>query len=515
MDTILKIRNLSKNFGGQRALDGVGFSVRAGEVHGLLGANGSGKSTIIKILAGYHIPEPGGELEVRGEVIPLPLAPGQFRALRMSFVHQDLGLFSALSVAENLRAGEIVSGGRWRISLAQERRHAQGLLERFDVAIDPAKCVGDLSREEQALVAIIRALYEIGADDRGSSGGLLILDEPTAFLPQTRTERLFKILRKMVAAGFSVLFVSHDLDEVRQITDRLTVLRDGRVHKTVVTAETGDDKLIEMIIGRRLEALGARQHPKAWDEDSWDEDSTEGAPIRISDLRGGIVEGVSFDVHRGEILGLTGLVGSSFEVLPYLLVGARAVDEGSLTIGKRVFDLTEMTPSEASCVGIALLPADRQRDGSVASLSILDNVMLPVVEEYFQAWLRRGRMRKDCARRLRNFEVRPPLPEMTYQALSGGNQQKALVARCLQKTPKLLILHEPTLGVDVGSRQQIFRLIRQIAVEGTCVICASSDHDQLALLCDRVLVFRHGVISRELTRKDVTKERITEQCFAV
>jgi ribose transport system ATP-binding protein len=501
----LELRNLSKSFGGTHALRGVDLTILPGEVHGLLGENGSGKSTLIKVLAGFHEPEEG-RLDIDGEEVRLPLAPGQFRTLGMSFVHQDLGLVESLSVLENLRVAEIAaSRSRWRISWRGERRRARETFERYGLRLDPSATVADLKPVERALLAIVRALEEIRAVGRGH--GVLVLDEPTVFLPKEGVERLFALVRDAAAAGASILFVSHDLDEVLEITDRVTVLRDGALVGTVVTRETTETTFVEMIIGRQLAALGEVGHA----------DLTEhriGASVE--GLTGRNVKDVSFEMHEGEIVGITGLLGSGFEEVPHLLYGARQAAAGRLVLRGDALDLTRLTPTGAIDAGLALIPADRKTDGSVGSLPIVENMALSVLDRYFNGVsLERRRMRRETAALMGEFDVRPNDPSLPYGAFSGGNQQKALLAKWFQTEPRLLLLDEPTQGVDVGARQQIYGIIRTAVEErGMHVLCASSDYEQLALLCDRVIVFGRGRIWRELVGADITKERIIEQCYA-
>jgi ribose transport system ATP-binding protein len=501
----VSLRGLVKSFGGTQALRGVDLDVLPGEVHGLLGENGSGKSTLIKILAGFHEPD-GGELRVDGEPVRLPLQPGRFRELGMAFVHQDLGLVESLSVLENLRVAELAaSRSRLGISWRRERARARATFERYGVAIDPRALVGDLKPVERALLAIVRALEEIRAVGRGH--GLLVLDEPTVFLPKEGVERLFQLVRDAAAAGASILFVSHDLDEVREITDRVTVLRDGSLVGTVRTAETTETQFVEMIIGRQLAALGDVQHVDL---------SAKSVGVAVEGLTGATVRDVSFAMHEGEVVGLTGLIGSGFEEVPYLLYGARPAAAGTLTIGGVPVDVTRLTPTAAIAARLALIPADRKNDGSVLSLPVGENVALSVLDRYANGVsLERRRMRRETAQLLRDFDVRPSDPTLSYGSLSGGNQQKALLAKWFQTEPRLLLLDEPTQGVDVGARQQIFTMIREAAQErGMHVLCASSDYEQLALLCDRVIVFGRGRVWRELVGGDVTKERIIEQSYA-
>jgi ribose transport system ATP-binding protein len=495
----LVARGISKSFGGTRALADVGLTVLAGEVHGLLGENGSGKSTLIRILAGYHAPDPGGELEVGGRPVGLPLRPGEPRRLGLSFVHQDLGLIPSLSVLENLRLGELSVGRGLRISWSRERRRAREAFSRYGLDLDPRTRVADLEPLERALLAIVRA-----AEEMRTSGGLLVLDEPTAFLPRTETEQLLSLVRELAASGDSVLFVSHDLEEVMSVTGRVTVLRDGRSLATVATGEVAVQDLVELIVGRRLEP--GHRAPR--------EPREREAAASVVDLSGDAVRGVSFDVRRGEVLGLTGLAGSGFEEVLALLCGARPASRGRLVLAGASHDVTRLTPDAALGAGIALLPADRHRDGGVGSLSVADNVTLPVVDRYApRGRLRRARLLRDAAKLLAQHDVRPRDPKLLYRALSGGNQQKALIAKWLSTKPRLLLLDEPTRGVDVGARLQIFALIRDAARAGASVLCASSDHEQLSEICDQVLVFSGGLVVSRLAGDDLAKERIAEACY--
>jgi ribose transport system ATP-binding protein len=506
-EPVVALRHISKTFGGVRALHDVDLTIRRGEVHGLLGENGSGKSTLIKILSGFHAPDGGGELEINGRSVSLPLRPGQFRKLGMSFVHQDLGLIPALSVVENLFVGDLTSRRSWRLSRTRDRRRARDIFESFGLELDPRVKVSELRPTDRALLAVVRALEEIRANvaDGTSEYGLLVLDEPTVFLPTSDRDDLFTIVREIAATRASILFVSHDLDEILENTDRVTVLRDGRVRGTVDTARASDSVLVEMIIGRRLDALPIAREERAG-----------GKAISITGLSGRYARDVSLTVHEGEVVGLTGLLGSGFEAIPYYVFGARAASAGRLEVDGKAYDLRDMSPSLALEAGVALIPADRQRDGSIGSLSLGDNVTVRVLQKYQSLGvLNRSRMRSDARELLKQFDVRPPDPRLKYQSLSGGNQQKAMLAKWLQTNPALLLLHEPTQGVDVGARQQIHQLTRKASADGAAVIWISADYEQLAAICDRVVVFGRGRVARELTGDQITKERIAEQCYRV
>lgn len=502
---LLEARGLTKSFGGALALDGVDLTVLPGEVHGLLGENGSGKSTLIKILAGYHVPE-GGTLAVSGQDVRLPLRPGEYRELGFEFVHQDLGLVPSLSVAENLFLGEIAApSNRYFLSWNRAARRARQVFDRYGLAIDPRARVEDVRAVERALLAIVRALEGLraeGGDEQRPT--LLVLDEPTVFLPQNEVALLFDFVRGIAARGSSVLFVSHDLDEVREITDRVTVLRDGRVAGTVTTASTGPRELVRLIIGHDL----GESTPEPVTEVG-----TRPVVLSVRELTTRWLQDVSFDLHEGEVLGFTGLVGSGYEDLVYALYGATPASDGSLAIDGRRLAVGSLTPHRALAEGMALVPADRQRDGSVPTLSAAENVNLLVLDRYFSGLRLHQRGLDDNARRLMtDFDVRPPRPELDYGSFSGGNQQKAMMAKWHQVRPRVLLLHEPTQGVDVGARQQIFAQIR----DGTAVsstICASSDYDQLATICDRVAVIGRGRLIGILTGAEVTKERIADFCL--
>ncbi len=482
-------------------------------MHGLLGQNGSGKSTLIRILAGFHEPDPGAELRIAGHAVDLPLKPGEFRRHRISFVHQNLGLMPPLTVLENLLIGQLASQPRLWISWEEERRRARRLFERYRLDMDPNTPVSRLSPVNRALLAIVRAVEEIGGGHSTvgattgaapGDGGLLILDEPTPFLPRRDVEQLFALVRSIVAAGNSVIFVSHDVDEVVEITDRATVLRDGRVAGTLITRESTKQDFIELIVGRRLEALA-----------SGPTDFSQAAPdLVIEELTGGTLEGVRIGAHRGEVIGLSGLIGSGFDEVPYLVYGATPAESGRLRLAGESIDLSQASPAASVRRGIVLVPADRQNAGAIGALPVSDNVTMPVLGSLFNrlALNRRG-MVAHAARVVAAFDVVPRDPMRLFSQLSGGNQQKVLLGKWMQVAPKLILLDEPTQGVDVGARQRVFEAIRRAAGEGATVLCASSDYEQLATICDRVLIFARGRVAGELAGAAVSKENIALHCY--
>jgi ribose transport system ATP-binding protein len=501
-EPVLRFSRLSKTFGGTRALQSIDLDVAPGEVHGLVGHNGSGKSTLIKVLAAYHEPDAGAALAIGGSSVTFPATQEQIHALGVRFVHQDLGLIPALSVAENLLLGSIAAERRRHSGVRRLRREAAGLLARYGLDLDPAESVSTLSAVERANLAIVRA---VGGDLRGVSGAvrLIVLDEPTAFLPAQDKQHLYQLIRQVVAQGSSVLFVSHFLDEVIELCDRVTVLRDGRVvAHGLETTGMSTDTLVAHIVGddnRRERALLSA--PSA------------GTYVDVRGLNAGRVRDMSFAVARGEILGVTGLLGSGFEDVPPALFGAVQAT-GEFDIDGRTVRLKRQHPHAAVDSGIAFIPADRNREGIVPSLDVSDNISLLVLRKYLRSGLlRRGRIRNDAGVLLADFGVRPRLPGTVTAALSGGNAQKVLLAKWLRCQPKLLLLVEPTQGVDVTSRLQIEQMLATRASQGMSVICATADPEQLEALCHRVLVMHEGRVAAELIGAAVNKHDIAETCL--
>ncbi|MDH2328670.1 sugar ABC transporter ATP-binding protein [Cereibacter sp. SYSU M97828] len=495
----LRVSGIAKTFGGARALKGISFDVAAGEVHGLLGQNGCGKSTFVKVLAGFHAPDPGGMIEVFGKPLPFPMPPGAFRDYRMAFVHQHLGLVPTLSVLENLRVASITAR-KARVNWREERAAARATFARFGVALDLSARTGSLSQTDQALLAIMRAAEDL----RGADGpGLLILDEPTPFLPKEGVDRLFALVRQVVAHGDSVIFISHDIDEVRAITDRATILRDGLVSGTLTTKGSSHDDFVEGIIGRRI----ARSVTAP--------SITRGRTLaRVTGVAEPGLDIPALEVAEGEILGLTGLLGSGYERVPYLMFGAREAAGGDLHMGGKTIPLRAMTPKAAIARKMALLPSDRPGASGVPGLKVRDNMLLLELDDFMGRFgLNLRAMGRRASALSTEYEVRPANPDMRLGQLSGGNAQKVLLAKWMIRTPDLLLLDEPTQGVDVGTRQQIYRVIRDAAARGAGVICASSDAEQLADLCTRVLIFSRGRIAVELTGQDITKDSIAEACY--
>jgi ribose transport system ATP-binding protein len=499
----LELREVSKSFNGVCVLDQASLTLKGGEIHGLLGQNGSGKSTLIKILAGYHHPDPGGAILAAGHPLPLPIPPTGTPELAMAFVHQDLGLVEGLTVLDNLRVGRFRHSGLRPISWRQERLEAKQALRHMDVKVGLDWPISRLSETTRALLAIGRAAF-----DMMSSEGhrLLVLDEPTAYLPREQVDRLFSMLKAVSRDGIAVLFVSHQMGEVLAITDRVTVLRDGKVVATAPTSTLSESQLIELIIGRGLlqeeESFAHAAH------------SESAALLTAEGVTGQIAQDVSFELARGEMLGITGLAGTGWEELPYLIYGAQPAQSGQVALGGQNAAAGELSAQRSVRSGVVLVPANRLRDAIASSLTVEENVALPVLPAHFSSLrLRLGELRKAVRHVLRAVDVRPPDPTRRISTLSGGNQQRAVLGKWLQTNPSVLLLHEPAQGVDVGARVEIFRLITEAAKNGVAVLLATADNDDLGRLCDRVLIFRDGRIVSELHGNQVNPESVLEETY--
>jgi ribose transport system ATP-binding protein len=496
---VLTVRGLTKSFGGTVALAGVDLEIDAGEIHALVGQNGSGKSTLIKILSGYHTAE-AGRVAVLGREVSLPPGPDDLRELGISFVHQDLGLVPTGTVLENLRVGRYETGPGGNIRWRRERQTARRLLARFDLEVDPDQTVARLRTTERAILAVARAVADVEAA-RGR--GLLVLDEPTTALPSHEVGLLFEAMRRVAEAGSSVLFITHNLDEVLTVADRVSVLRDARRVATEPVEGLDQDSLIALILGRELGEL----YPTI--------DLRETDPVmEVRGLSGRVARDVSLTLKSGEIVGLTGLIGAGHDEVPYLIYGAQPPTAGVVSIDGQ--DLSRPTPERSKVAGVALLPADRQGQSAILAATVRENVTLPSLAEY-RRWrgLDHARERTDVRGDLERFAVRPPDPERRLYGLSGGNQQKALLARWLRRRPRVLLLHEPTQGVDIGARRGIFAILRDSVMAGTSVLYSSVEYEDLANVCDRVLVFRRGRIIGDLAGESLSAERLAERCYSV
>jgi ribose transport system ATP-binding protein len=492
MTAILEIAGLSKSFPGTRALHEVDLDIEPGEVHALVGQNGSGKSTLIKLLAGFHSPEDGARVRVAGDEVRLGSATAA-RAAGFRFVHQDLALVGTLNVVENLAlTSGFVTGFGGRIRWAEERERARTMLASlgFD-DIDVRRPVADLTAAQRTVVAIARALWD--SDD---SARILVLDEPTATLPRAEVEHLFAAIQGVQRRGIGVLYVSHRLDEVFSIASRVTVLRDGLKVGTFDTATLDENKLISLMLGtavlRAVGGAGGRQ----------------GECVLVArDICGSVLAGIDFEAYAGEVVGFAGLTGSGREELLPMLFGAMP-RSGTVTV--RGYQIRSGHSRDAITAGVSLVPADRLRQGGIFDMSLAKNMTLTdlrPVSRRFGAISRRSE-RGEVMEWLTRLDVRPPNPDLKLATLSGGNQQKIVIAKWLRRKPKVLLLDELTQGVDVGAKAAIHTLVRAAASEGATVILASSDDEEICDLCDRVYVLRDGVITAELEQESLSADEL-------
>lgn len=480
----IDVTHLDKDFAGTRALNNASLQVRSGTVHALLGGNGSGKSTTIKILAGVY-PADAGDLEIFGTAYDLGMySPTTAQQAGLRFVHQDLGLFDDLSIEENfaLDSGYPLRGPG--IDWKGLRTRVTRLLEEYELDVDPRVPISRLRPSDQTMVAIARALQEQDATQRQ----ILVLDEPTARLAAHESELLLERVRRRAEAGQTVLIVSHRLREVLAVSDDFTIYRDGRVAGVLTAASPTEDELIEMMAGRAVKAL----------RPTGDAAHGERTPVfSVSGLRGGPVRGVDFTVHRGEILGLTGLVGSGRSSILKMIFGEHAPESGTMTLDGAPYAPAEV--GAAMDAGVAMVPEDRVHEASFMDQSVTENLALATLTENWTRGFMPRRRERDTARELiTEFGVKVASPEALFSSMSGGNQQKVVMARWMQRDPQLLLLDEPTQGVDVMSRADLYASIRRAAANGCAVVVASSDLAEIHALCDRTLVLSRGRISDEV-----------------
>ncbi|MEU2349399.1 sugar ABC transporter ATP-binding protein [Modestobacter sp. NPDC049651] len=509
----LELRHITQHFGAFRALSDVSVRIDQGEIVGLLGENGCGKSTLVKVLAGVNHPDPGGELLVDGQPVDLPLAPGQFRDLGLSFVHQDLGLARTLTVTENLMVGQTgAASSRRPINWRAQRARTRALLRSYGVDVEPDAIINQLPPVGQALVAIVRAAEELKAYRERSevARSILFLDEPTVFLPEGEVAFLFALVRRVVADGASVVFISHDLAAVRELCDRVVVLRDGQLAGGAAISDVDDQQLVDMIVGPASGKLVGLAHRRSSDVDI----ATLEPRVAVEGLRGGRAVDVTFSVRPTEVVGLAGLLGSGAEEVPYLLFGAHRSTAGTLTLDGERLRVPSLDPTSAVRHRIALVPADRRRDGVAPTLSVGENATILVNDSYTRLGrLQGGRLRGLVKRMVETFDVRPRNPDVLMGNLSGGNAQKVVLAKWLEIEPRLLLLHEPTQGVDVAARAEIYRLVREATARGTTTVWVSSDFEELATVCDRVLVVADGAVRAELVDGEITEEAISAAVY--
>jgi ribose transport system ATP-binding protein len=485
----LEARHASKTYGATRVLDDAALVVQPGEIHALVGQNGCGKSTLVKILTGYHAPDPGMELAVDGEALSLPVQWRAAQAAGVSVVHQDMGLIDHLSVSENIGIGGFKRTALTRrIDWAAQDAVARSILERLGLDVDPRQPVGDLPASHRAGVAIARALR-----DAVPGQGLVILDEATRALPREELARSHDVLRRIVAPGTSVLMVSHNLEEVLALADHVTVLRDGRVvGEGLPTAGLTESDLARLMLGATVDAVARTTSARPG----------VGAAARISGVRLAGHAPLDLTLAQGEVVGITGLPGTGFEELPHLLGGSRR-GAGTIVTPRGTVDLARTTVTQCLEAGIALVPERRITDGLAIEMSVRDNLALPTIRRRGRPWLvRRDWQERLAAGAIHRWGIRSPGPGALVRELSGGNQQKVLFAKWLSVEPSLLVLHEPTQAVDVGARADLLRTIGETAAAGAGVLLVSTEPSDLVETCDRVLVLHPGRPPHELRTSD-------------
>jgi len=493
-DVMLQMTGITKSFGGIRALDGVDFSVSAGEVHALIGENGAGKSTLMNVLAG-RFGDYDGQITFRDQAVRFT-SPRQVLGLGIGVIYQELSVLPNLTVAENIMLGNEPRGGLpGSLDYARIRSGAQKALDylQFDLPIDEE--VANLSAARQCLVEIARAIHR---DVR-----LLVFDEPTASLGNEDVRKLFDVIRDLKKRGLGMVYISHRLAELPQIAERVTVLRDGKVAGSRPMVECKPSDLSRMMLGRDLTEIFPKRTSKP------------GTPLlKVRGLnRPGVFKNISFDVKAGEILGIAGLVGSGRTEIARAIVGADRAEGTCELAGKRVV----RRPDFCKRQGICLVPEDRKRDGNITARPIRENINAGILDRLSGplGFLRPSRLRSNAAKMIAQMEVNPAMPDMEIQKLSGGNQQKVIIGRTLAVNPKVIIFDEPTQGIDIGTKAQIYTLIARLAAEGRGIIIISSEFIELTELADRILVIRDGEFAGELIGKQTDEESLFAACMGM
>jgi ribose transport system ATP-binding protein len=494
----LELRSVSKTFGSQVALDSVDLTVKVGEIHALVGQNGSGKSTIVKLLAGYHAPDKGGQALANDQVFHLgSMAAAHDAGLR--FVHQDLGLIEHFTVAENFCMSSPDRGWVRPLTKREERYRTSRAISDFGYKIDPACLVATLSAAQRTAVAIVRAL-------KGDAPpAVLVLDEPTASLAGPDAELLFDALRRLAERGSAVLFVSHHLDEVIGLADSVTVLRDGQHIATASSSVLSHDHLAELMLGRSMSPRAATPVELTGEKASRD----SGPRLTIRDLHGMNMRGITIEAEPGEIVGVAGLTGSGREDIAGAVAG-QGPRSGLVAIDNAA--LKAASPRDAMARGLAYAPAHRRRDGLLGGASLSENLTLADLRSV----CRRGRINRRLERReahvwMETLDVRPREEGRHILEFSGGNQQKVVLGRLLRTEPSVLVLDEPTQGIDIGAKAAIHDLIGGVAATGATVLMCSSDVDELVRVATRVVVLRRGIVGAELAGSELTVNRIEEE----
>ncbi|HEX3359315.1 MAG TPA: sugar ABC transporter ATP-binding protein [Tepidisphaeraceae bacterium] len=484
---------ITKMFSGVPALQDVDLEVRPGEVHALIGENGAGKSTLMGVLAG-RFSDYRGEISFAGESVRID-HPRRALAMGIAVIYQELSVLPNLTVAENILLGQEPAGPMpGTIDAAAIRSQAQRVLDylQFDLPIDEP--VDQLSAASQVMVEIARAIHR--------NAKLLVFDEPTASLGNKEVDALFAVISDLKRRGLGVIYISHRLAELPRICDRVTVLRDGRKAATCQMADCRLSDLTQLMLGRDLaDVFPQRRH------------QTGSVILEVRDVMSPSGREISFDLHAGEILGIAGMVGSGRTEIVRAIFGA---DHASGTVALEGKRIASRSPGKCQRLGIYMVPEDRKRDGNITGRSILENITASVLPKFSTAggFLRRSEQRRFAIKMIDRMRVNPPAPEREIQLLSGGNQQKVIVGRVLAGKPRVLIFDEPTQGIDVGTKAQIYRLIVDLAEQGCGIILISSEFVEITELADRILVLRDGQLIAELPGHDADEEKLYSLCLA-
>ena len=474
---------IAKSFGGVAALEHVDFSVRKGEIHALLGGNGAGKSTILKMLSGVHKPDKG-EIYIGGVKLE-EHTPEAARRLGIAMIFQEMSLIPSLSVAQNIFLTREPKGAMGLLDDGSALKEARVLLEKIGVELDPRRRVENLSSGQRQLTEIAKALSQ--------QASVLIMDEPTSTLSTAEIAHLFEFLDRLKRSHASIIYVSHRMEEIRRISDRVTVIRNGRNVMTKAVAETTLDAIVEEIVGKKIGAFERQART-----------TKPGAEVlRCSKLtaKPTPVE-ASFTIRGGEIVGIAGLMGSGRTSLAKSMFGLRPIVDGEIRLKEKVVKIT--TPPEAVEAGIAMIPEDRLTQGLVLSHSVAENMTLPVVDRLSRfGFVQEGKERTLVANYIKQLRVKTASPQKAVRTLSGGNAQKVVLAKWLATDPLLLILDEPTAGVDIGSKTEIVEIIREFADQGRGVLVISSEPAELLALSDRILIMAGGRIAREVSSEEI------------
>ena len=489
MTSLLAARRAGKSFAGVSVLRDVDFDVVAGEVHAVVGENGAGKSTLIKLLSGVH-PADTGWIECDGERVRWQ-SPHDAQARGVCVIHQEFSTLPDLSVEENIHLGIEPTTRLGIIRRGERRRRTVALLERLAIDVDPAAEIGELSVADRQMVEIAKALAR--------RARVLILDEPTAVISGREVALLFENVRRLKAEGVGIVYISHRLDEVFEIADRVSVLKDGDHVATRPAAGLDHDALVSMMVGRELDAIFP---PRAADRDPG-EVVLEATGAEVSGKRGRC----SFALRRGEVVGLAGMVGSGRTELARALFGANALRAGTVRLHGR--EHSGPSPASSLRAGLAYLTEDRKRDGLFAGRSVIENLSATTVSRHAERGLLRGNSEREAAAgAIAELAIQLAEPGVAVATLSGGNQQKVLLARLLASEPRVVMLDEPTRGVDIGAKAEIYRMIRTLADRGAAVLVISSELNEIVGMSDRVLVMRDGSFAGELEGGDVSEEAI-------